>query len=319
MKALVLAGGYATRLWPVTKNRSKPLLPLAGKPIISYTLDELEATEKVDRIYIATNEKFEDEFINFLATRENSYELIVESQKKEEEKYGAIGGIINVIKKKEDDDYVVIGGDNYYSFDLQDFLQFSSEKGTVTNACYQLATLEEAKNYGIVDVDEEGRIVEFQEKPEKPRSRIASTACYYFPKKYLNLFNEYMDYWEGKVPKNEYLDEPGRFMQWLVNRYPSHAYMFKGQWMDIGTREGYLRAMEELKNENTVEGSVENSELGQNVTVLEGCEIKNSEIENSVIFENCKIVDSVVKHSLVGDNTHLKKKDLRSGVFKDLE
>lgn len=319
MKALILAGGHATRLWPVTKDRAKPLLPLAGKPILDYILDEAEGIGRIDKIILTTNQKFEDSFRDYFSDRsEEKYELIVEKQETEEEKYGAIGGVINVIRKNGEDDYLVIGGDNYYSFDLENFIEFSLRKGAVTNACYQLESLEQAKNYGIVEFDEEKRIVDFEEKPRRPRSRMAATACYFFPEKNLNLFQEYTDYWEGKIPKEEYLDETGRLLQWLVERYPTYAYPFKGKWMDIGTREEYLRGQKELREGNRIEGSVENSELGENVIVLKGSKIQNSEIENSIIFENSQLVDSIVKHSLVGENTRIEKKDFRSGLLKDL-
>lgn len=320
MKVLILAGGYATRLWPVTKDTAKPLLPLAGKPILDYILDEIEGKENIDKIYVTTNERFEETFEEYLSRRKREcYELVIEKQEAEEEKYGAIGGIMNVVKNKETDDYLIIGGDNYYSFKIQDFLDFSLEKGAVTNACYQVESIEEAKNYGILDFDEDQKIRDFQEKPENPKSRMASAACYYFPEKNLSIFDEYVDYWEGKIPEEKYLDEPGRFLQWIVERYDSFAYPFRGKWVDIGTREGYLRAERELRKDNILMGSVEDSQIGKNVTILSGAKVSNSEIDNSIIFENCEINDSIVKNTIVGDNTQIDNKDIREGLIKDIE
>ncbi|KXB07278.1 hypothetical protein AKJ52_00630 [candidate division MSBL1 archaeon SCGC-AAA382C18] len=320
MKALILAGGYATRLWPVTKHKAKPLLPLVGKPILSYILDEMEDIDKINEILIATNERFEESFKQYLSDREGeNYRLIIESQEAEGEKYGAVGGIINAIEKGGDDDYIVIGGDNYYSFKIRDFLEFAQEKDSVANACFQVPSFEEAKNYGIVDFDEDKKIREFQEKPENPKSRMASTACYYYPREKLELFDKYVDYWDGKIPEEQYLDEPGRFLEWTVERYDTYAYPFEGKWVDVGTRGGYLRAETELRKENIVKGQVKNSEIGENVTVLENCKIQNSEIENSIIFENCKIQNSIIKNTIVGDNTEIKNKDVREALIKDIE
>lgn len=320
MKILILAGGYATRLWPVTKERAKPLLPLGGKPILDYILDEIEQFEDVDKIYVTTNERFEDSFDEYLSQRGSEvYELIIESQESEEEKYGAVGGIINVIQNREPDDYLVIGGDNYYSFKIRDFLNFAGDKDAVVNACYEVESIEEAKNYGIVDFDENRKIKGFQEKPEKPKSRMASTACYYYPEEKLSLFDEYVEYYEDKLPEEEYLDEPGRFLQWIVERYETFAYPFSGDWVDIGTRGGYLRAEREIREEPIIKGDVKDSEIGKNVTILSGAEVKNSEIENSIIFENCKVKDSIIKNSLVAEDTTIDGKDLREGLVKDMD
>lgn len=320
MKVLILAGGYATRLWPVTKNKAKPLLPLAGKPILDYILDEIEEISEIEKIYITTNERFEESFEKYIEQRaKEKYELVIEKQEAEEEKYGAIGGMMNVIEGGKPDDYLVIGGDNYYSFKIRDFLDFVHEKKGIGNACYRVESMEEAKNYGIVDFDENNKIQNFQEKPEKPRSRMASTACYYFPEERLDVFDKYVEYWEGKIPKSEYLDEPGRFIQWISERYDTYAFTFEGDWVDIGTRQGYLRAEREMRKENVVKGDIKNSKLGENVTVLEGTKIEDSEIENSIIFEECSIKNSIVKNSIVGNRTQIQGKDLREGMVKDIE
>lgn len=320
MKTLILAGGYGTRLWPVTKDKAKPLLPLAGKPILDYILDEIEDIKEIDKIYVTTNERFEDSFEEYLSQREREkYELIIESQEREEEKYGAIGGMINVIDEKEQDDYLVIGGDNYYSFKIRDFLDFSLEVGGIGNACFRVPSVEEAKNYGIVDFDEDKKFQDFQEKPEEPKSRMASTACYYFPEERLKVFDEYVDYWEGRISKDKYLDEPGRFVEWTSERYDTYAFTFKGKWVDVGTRQGYLRAESEIRESNVIEGEVEDSEVGENVTILKGSKVENSEIENSIIFSDCTIENSIVKSSIVGDHTQIRGKDIREALIKDME
>lgn len=316
MKLLILAGGHATRLWPITKTRAKPLLPLASKPILDYILNEAEEMEDVESIIIATNEKFEDEFREYISGRgKDIYELVIEGQESEEEKYGAVGGIINVIEKREKDDYLVIGGDNYYSFGLDEFVKFCRDKKGIGNACFRLGSLEEAKHYGVAEVCEDDRIDEFQEKPDNPKSRMASTACYFFPEKYLRLFDEYVDYWKGKIPEEKYLDETGRFVQWAVERYPCFAYVFQGKWMDIGTRGGYLRAEKKIREGNIVRSPVEGSEIGDNVTILEDCEIRDSEIENSIIFPGCKIKDCIIVDSIIGKGTELINGELREGII----
>lgn len=320
MRTLILAGGYGTRLWPVTRERAKPLLPLAGEPLLDYILDEIEQIEAIDKIYITTNKRFEDSFEDYLSQRNDErQELIIEEQKKEGEKYGAVGGIMNVIENREEDDYLVVGGDNYYSFKIKDFIDFSLEKASITNACFQVKDFEEAKNYGIVDFDENKKIEDFQEKPENPSSRMASTACYYFPEERLKIFEEYVDFWEGKIPEDVYLDEPGRFIEWTVENYDIYAYQFDGRWMDIGTRMGYLRAEREIREDNILRGDVSDSEIGDDVTLLEGTEVTASKIENSIIFEDCTIKNSVITNSIVGDNTEIEDMEINEGLIKEVE
>ncbi len=317
MNTIILAGGYATRLWPITKEKAKPLLPLGGKPILGYILDELEQLEDIDKIYITTNERFKSSFEEYLKNREEEkYELIIEKQEAEEEKFGAIGGIINALEKGERTDYLVIGGDNYYSFEIGDFLELVHEKDGIVNACFEVESLEEAKNYGIVAFDHNKKITDFQEKPEEPKSRMASTAFYYFPENILDIFEEYENYWEGRISRDKYLDEPGRFLSWTSERYDCYAYPFKGTWADVGTRQGYLRAESEMRDGNIIRGEVENSEIGDDVTVLSNTEIENSEIENSIIFEGCTIEDSVIQNSIVGEGTEIKGLDIREGLVK---
>lgn len=320
MRALILAGGYGTRLWPVTRERAKPLLPLAGVSLLDYILDEIEQIERMGRIYVTTNERFKDSFKDYLARRgDGRYELVIEEQKEEEEKYGAVGGIMNVIGSEEGDDYLVIGGDNYYSFKIKDFIDFSLEKESITNACFRVKSLEEAKNYGIVNFDQNKKIIDFQEKPKNPSSRMASTACYYFPEERLEIFREYADFWEGKIPEEVYLDEPGRFIEWTVENYDIYAYPFEGKWMDIGTRAGYLRAESELREESIVRGNIVDSEIGDDVTILEGTEVSDSKIENSIIFENCVIKNSVIADSIVGDNTEVRDIEIGEGLIKEIK
>ncbi len=317
MNSIILAGGYATRLWPITKHKAKPLLPLAGKPIISHILDELEEIEEMEKIYITTNERFEESFKGYLKTRdEDTYDLIIEEQRSEEEKLGAIGGIMNALDQIEKTDHLVIGGDNYYSFKISDFLDFAKKKNSVVNACFEVESLEEAKNYGILNFDENKKIQDFQEKPEEPKSRMASTAFYYFPENIDDIFQNYVDYWEGKISRTKYLDEPGRFISWTSERYDCFAFPFTGTWADVGTRQGYLRAEQEIRDGNMIRGYTENSKIGENVTILEGTTVKNSEVENSIIFEDSIIEDSIIKNSIVGEKTVIEDLEIQEGLVK---
>lgn len=315
MKALILAGGHGTRLWPITKNRAKSLLPLAGKPILGYILEDLEGMEDLDEIFITTNRKFEESFRNFLEGGQGNHRLLVEEQSSEDEKYGSIGAMRKVFEKHGKDDYLVIGGDNYFGFDMSEFVEFSKSRGALAAACYEVPTLKEASNYGVVDFNEKKEITAFEEKPDEPKSRMASTLCYYIPEEKMELFDDYVEYWDGKIPKKKYLDETGRFLEWVVERDSVYAFPFDGVWADIGTRESYLRAESEVKERGRlVKGEVEDCELGENVTVLEGSEIRNSELKNSIIFGNCEVENSTVENSIVGEDTALSDERVKNEI-----
>ncbi len=301
MRAIVLAGGHATRLWPITKNRAKPLLPVNGRPIIDFIIEELEEREDMEKIYISTNAKFAEDFEDYV--NEFGYcnvEVIVEDQMCEEEKPGTIGAIIQLLDKKPSDDYLIIGGDNYQTLDIKQFLD--EVEGFPGLACYKLESKEKAKSFGVVETNGDYEIIGFQEKPDKPKSTLASTACYFFPEKHLELFDKYEEHFsQTDVPAEQYLDEPGRLIEWGHKQTTFKGVPFEGAWVDVGTREGYLEAFEAIYGEDMqiVEGEVDNCELSGNVYVMEGAKVSDSELEDTIVFPDALITNSHLKGSIV--------------------
>lgn len=317
MKAIVLAGGHATRLWPITKHRAKPLLPLGDKPIIDYIVEDLD--DEVDEVIISTNRKFAEDFEEYAEeyNREN-VTVAIEDQGSEEEKPGTIGAIIKMLDRNDldlDDDLVVIGGDNYYSFDTSEFLDFCREKDAPANVTYNVKNEELATSFGIVDTEGD-RIAGFVEKPEEPPSTLVSIAVYYFPRDKVSLFHEYEEHFkQTDVPAEQYLDEPGRLIEWAHKRTPMYAFSFDGDWFDVGTPRGYLEATSEVVEGNIINGETSDAELGQNVVVMEDASIKDSRVENSIVFPNASIVSSEVRDSLVDQEARVKRKDLEGAII----
>lgn len=316
MKAVVLAGGHATRLWPITRNRAKPLLPLDGVPIIDYIMRELDETADVDEIYISTNKQFAPDFESYVERYGyENVEIVVEDQRSEDEKPGTIGAILKLLDEKgKTDDYLVIGGDNYYSFAIQDFLDFTDASPAV--ACYDIGDTEAASSFGVVTVDDDHQITDFTEKPEDPDSTLVSMACYYFSKEHLTLFEEYADHFATTViPEAQYLDEPGRLIEWAHAREQMRAFSFSGDWFDIGTREGYLHAHAAVAEESTtINGSVTDTELGENVWVMDGADVKESHLKNCIVFPEAEISDSTVENSIIDREASLVGTDLEGSV-----
>lgn len=317
MKAIILAGGHATRLWPVTKNRAKPLLPLGERPIIDYIVDDI--ADEVDEIIISTNEKFADDFEKYIADYglENTVRVVVENQNSEDEKPGTIGAIINLLDKEEiEDDLIVIGGDNYQSFDGSEFVEFCKEKEAPANVVYDVKDLDFARQFGIVDVDDD-KIVDFEEKPEEPPSTLASIAWYFFPKDQLNLFDQYETHFEKEtdVPQDQYLDEPGRLIEWAHKQTDMYAFSFDGDWFDVGTPQGYLDATAAITDGSIVEGETEDSEIGENVVIMEGAEVRNSTVGKSIIFPEAVVEDSEVRNSIIDQHSKIDDVDLNDALI----
>ncbi|MFP4229977.1 MAG: sugar phosphate nucleotidyltransferase [Candidatus Nanohaloarchaea archaeon] len=315
MKAVVLAGGHATRLWPVTKDRAKPLLPLGERPIIDYIVEEME---DFDEVLISTNAKFAEDFEEYieLAGYDN-VRVVVEEQDSEDEKPGTIGAIINILNQEEiEDDLLIIGGDNYYSFSIQDFVDFSTEKDAPTNVVFDVNDLAKASSFGIVDTEEE-EIVAFEEKPEEPPSTLASTACYFYPEEELDLFHRYEEHFRENtdIPEDQFLDEPGRLIEWAHKETDMYAFSFDGEWHDVGTPEGYLDAQASVIDEEIVKGEVENSELNDNVFIMEGSKVKDSELENVIVFHDTEIENCEIRNSIIDNNCELEEADLNDAII----
>jgi len=315
MKAVILAGGHATRLWPVTKDRAKPLLPLGKRPIIDYIVDEMK---DFDEVLISTNEKFAEDFEKYIEISDHdNLRVVIEEQDSEDEKPGTIGAIINILEQEEiKDDLLIIGGDNYYSFSIKDFVDFSTEKNAPTNVVFDVNDLAKASSFGIVDTDEDA-IVGFEEKPEEPPSTLASTACYFYPEKHLNLFEKYEQHFRENtdVPEDQFLDEPGRLLEWAHEQTAMYAYSFDGKWHDVGTPEGYLDAQASVIDEEIVRGEVENSELNDNVFLMEGSSVKNSKLENVIIFHDTEVNDSEIRNSIIDNNCEMEDTDLNDAII----
>jgi glucose-1-phosphate thymidylyltransferase len=236
MKVIILAAGYATRLYPLTLTRPKPLLPVAGKPMIEYVLDNLAPIGALDRIFVVTNSKFAGQFqqwSNHYGSTKSGLEFTIvnDGSTDDSNKLGAIGDLHLVLKKEKlDDDIIVVAGDNLFSEPLGDFGRFCREKKTAVLALYDVGDLEQIKKYNAITVDGAGRITFFEEKPRTPTSTLTGIALYYYPRSVLSLINQYVA--EGNNP-----DQPGRLVQWLYTRIPVHTWRVPGIWFDIGSKE----------------------------------------------------------------------------------
>jgi len=242
MNALILAAGYATRLYPLTLNKAKPLLEVGGKPIIEWLFDNLASVSALETAYIVTNDKFASDFqswannyrdrsVSVKGQSGSDIKIINDGSKSDDDKLGAIGDINLVLTRENliNDDLLVIAGDNLFQQPLSDFVN-AAKRSQATVAVHDVGNLEAMKKYGTVTVDTNGVITNFEEKPDKPKSTLAAVALYYYSREVLPLFTTYLA--AGNNP-----DQPGLFLQWLYTRKPVNTFEIKGRWLDIGSKE----------------------------------------------------------------------------------
>ncbi len=229
MKALILAAGYATRLRPLTESIPKQLLPIGGRPMVEWILDKVRETD-VDEIHLVTNHRFAEDFERWAPDDVTVHD---DGTTSNEDRLGAIGDIQFV---GLDDDVLAIAGDNLFEYSLRDYVEFWRGKEDASCvAVHDVGDPELAKQYGIVDVDSDGRITSFVEKPENPPTTLCATATYIFAREHARLVDTYLA--DGNPP-----DQPGYFVGWLQAREPVYAYSFPGAWWDIGDHAQLLEA-----------------------------------------------------------------------------
>ena len=237
MDAIILAAGYATRLYPLTENKPKPLLNVAGKPIIEHIIKNLDQINSINRIYIVTNDKFESHFKKWLNNfdAEKPIEVINDGTKSNEDRLGALGDIHYTINiKKLSNDIIVIAGDNLFELNLVHVANFFKKRKSNVIVLHDVKDIELAKHYGIVEVDND-TVINFEEKPISPKSTLASTGIYLFPKKTIELIKKYIA--QGNNP-----DKTGSFIEWLHKREKVYSYVTDKKWYDIGSIEQLEKA-----------------------------------------------------------------------------
>jgi glucose-1-phosphate thymidylyltransferase len=237
MKAVILAAGYATRLYPLTLDRPKALLPVGGRPMVEHLLLQLEGVEGLDAIYLVTNSKFAGAFREWAAGWDGQEVQIVDDGTGDEEsKLGAIGDLDLTIRTAAiDDDLLVLAGDNLFSESLAPFVEFGRAKGAPALGVYDVGDLEAIRRYNAIELDDDDRVTFFEEKPERPTSTLTGIALYFYPRSALGLVGEYLA--EGNNP-----DQPGRLVQWLYPRTDVYAWRVPGRWYDVGSKETLAEA-----------------------------------------------------------------------------
>ncbi len=242
MKALILAAGYSTRLYPLTLNTPKALLPIGKQAMLDYLVREL-TTLDLTEVVIVTNDRF---FADFSAWAEGAraryaplkFSVLNDGTRSDETKRGAVGDIAFALGEMGmDEDLLVAASDNFFTFALKDFVDDFARTGCDTLLGARIESIEDLRRFAVATVDDDGRVTSLVEKPQNPPSDIAIYALYLYKRDTLPLFDRYLSEGGSK-------DAPGHFPEWLYRQKEVRVYLFEGECVDIGTREAYSEICE---------------------------------------------------------------------------
>jgi len=242
MKCIVLAAGYATRLYPLTKNTAKPLLKVGEKYILDHIIEKVERVDVIDEVFVITNDKFYADFAKWALgyTGGKSIKVMNDQTTTNDNRLGAIADIQYVIDQVNlDDDLLVLAGDNLFNFELTDFVEFYEHAGADCITAHKLDDIEEIKRTGVIELGDHHIVTSFEEKPKHPKSNLAVPPFYIYERETIPLIKRYL--LEGENP-----DAPGNFIPWLIKHKNVYAYEFRGERFDIGTVESYEKVCEKF-------------------------------------------------------------------------
>ena len=239
MTSIILAAGYATRMYPLTLNYPKPLLEVGGKKIIDWLIEDLEKSG-VERTVVVSNHKFISQFQAWAEGRENTI-VLDDGSEDNDHRLGAVKDIEFAIEEANiDDDIVVLAGDNVLNFSLSSFIDYGRKKKTSCIMRHEEKDENKLRKTGVIEINEDELVLNMEEKPKEPKSNWAVPPFYYYTKEDKDLIKE-------GIASGCGTDAPGSFVSWLVKIRPVHAYRMIGERFDVGSIEGYEKIKKEYK------------------------------------------------------------------------
>lgn len=238
MKNIIIAAGYATRLYPLTENFPKPLLKVGDRNILERILDDVDALPEIDEHVVVTNHRFAPIFEEWLknANYSKPVTIIDDGTSTNETRLGAVRDLLLAIDRRYiDDDIMVLAADNILEFSLRGFVDFFHDKGTSVIMCHHEPELKKLQRTGVIAVDDDMKVMEMQEKPEHPVSNWAVPPFYIYSKNDLPLIKDCLDNGCG-------FDAPGNLAHYLADASTLHAWRMPAGRFDIGSLDSYKEA-----------------------------------------------------------------------------
>ena len=240
MKAILTCAGYASRLWPLTKETPKPLLKVKDRPIIEHIIDKVLEIPDVDSIYIVTNDKFAKNFEDWAKTASFSVpvRILNDGTTNNDDRLGQVGDIKFVLESEQiDDDIIVVAGDNLFNFSLLDAYRYFRQHGIILNPLWESKSYKAARESGSVVLNSsDNSFLEFMEKAISPKSTLLSLGIYFFPSSKLGMIEKY-------VAEGNNADKMGYFMTWLMQHETIYGHIYFDKWFDIG----WIESLEEAR------------------------------------------------------------------------
>lgn len=231
MKCIILAAGYATRLYPLTEHFPKPLLEVGGKPILDWLLEDIGTA--VNEFVVVTNHRFYEHFEAWRKTRPEAITVLDDGTSTNETRLGAVKDVQFAVEKLSlQEDLLVIAGDNLLDFSLQGFIRYFEEKKTTVIMRFFEPDLEKLHKTGVAEVDDQDRILSMEEKPAHPKSHWCTPPFYIYKASDVPLIRKGIESGCGT-------DAPGSFIAWLSSVTAVHAYEMPGKRYDIGNLSSY--------------------------------------------------------------------------------
>lgn len=311
MRAFILAGGFATRLWPLTEKRAKPLLPLAGKPILSHIVEKIPADIPVT---VSTNAAFARGFGEWKETMSRpNIDIVIEQTTGEDQKLGTNGAVAQWIRSGAvDDDVLLITGDNYLGFSLEKFIA-AATPGQPLLAAYDIKDLAQAGKFGTVLVGPDGRAVRgFEEKPKEPKTTLVSTGCYLLPRATLPILAEYAKTHPDHIG--------GIFEEFLRRGLAVTCFTFAEPWFDIGSFDAYIDATKALVGENILVGrgvDMQGTVCEGSVVIGKNARIRASKLRDTVLFDDCVVDDCVLERCVLDNGCNLRGIDVTGKMLRE--
>lgn len=244
MKVIILAAGYGTRLYPLTLELPKSLIPVNNKPVINYLIKKIDILRKkieIQEVRIISNNKFYNDFLKWQRVNKISgVKIINDGSNTPQDRLGAVKDIKFAIGGDKKDDWLIIGGDNLFEDNLVNFLDFAfKKKPFVSVGLYEIDNKKEASRFGVVSLNKEKQLLELKEKPKKPFASLIAACIYFLPK-------DSLDFLEIFIQKEDGVDAAGKYIAWLIKKYKVFGYTLTGRWIDIGHYDALKEAEKEF-------------------------------------------------------------------------